>query len=129
MASSFPKKERLKSKKLFEQVFQDGKSLKQYPLKLIYLRAELTEDVKCQAGMAVPKRRIRKAVKRNRIKRLMREAYRLNKEPIFNKMLGNYALLFLYLGKEDPEYSEVEGSIKTLLFRFLNEIQDESKDQ
>lgn len=129
MASSFPKKERLKSKKLFEQVFQDGKSLKQYPLKLIYLRAELTEDVKCQAGMAVPKRRIRKAVKRNRIKRLMREAYRLNKEPIFNKILGNYALLFLYLGKEDPEYSEVEGSIKTLLLRFLNEIQDESKDQ
>lgn len=129
MASSFPKKERLKSKKLFEQVFQDGKSLKQYPLKLIYLRAELTEDVKCQAGMAVPKRRIRKAVKRNRIKRLMREAYRLNKEPIFNKILGNYALLFLYLGKEDPEYAEVEGSMKTLLLRFLNEIQDESKDQ
>jgi ribonuclease P protein component len=129
MASSFPKKERLKSKKLFEQVFQDGKSLKQYPLKLIYLGAELTEDVKCQAGMAVPKRRIRKAVKRNRIKRLMREAYRLNKEPIFNKILGNYALLFLYLGKEDPEYAEVEGSMKTLLLRFLNEIQDESKDQ
>ena len=128
MASSFPKKERLKSKKLFERVFQDGKPLKQYPLKLIYLRAELTEDVKCQAGMAVPKRRIRKAVKRNRIKRLMREAYRLNKEPIFNKMLGNYALLFLYLGKEGPEYSEVEGSMKTLLLRFLNEIQDESKD-
>ena len=129
MAFSFPKKERLKSKKLFEQVFQDGKSLKQYPLKLIYLETELTEDVKCQAGMAVPKRRIRQAVKRNRIKRIMRESYRLNKEPIFNKMQGSYALLFLYLGKESPEYSKVEGSMKTLLLRFLNDIQDESKDQ
>lgn len=129
MASSFPKKERLKSKKMIEQVFQDGKTLKQYPLKLFYLRAELTEDSKCQAAMAVPKKRIRQAVKRNRIKRLMREAYRQNKEPIFNKMVGNYALLFLYLGKEGPEYREVESAMKTLLLRFLNEIQDERKDQ
>lgn len=126
MAFSFPKKERLKSKKLIEQVFQDGKNLKQFPLKLIYLKTELNEEVKCQAAMAVPKKRIRQAVKRNRIKRLMREAYRLNKGPIFNKMLGNYALLFLYIGKESPEYEEVERAMKALLSRFLNEIQDEN---
>ncbi|MDX1313971.1 MAG: ribonuclease P protein component [Eudoraea sp.] len=129
MAFSFPKNERLKSKKLIELVFQDGKNLKQFPLKLIYLKADLPEDVKCQVAMAVPKKRIRQAVKRNRIKRLMREAYRLNREPIFNKIVGNYALLFLYLGKESPEYREVERAMKTLLLKFSNEIQDESKDQ
>ena len=129
MAFSFPKNERLKSKKLIELVFQDGKNLKQFPLKLIYLKADLPEDVKCQVAMAVPKKRIRQAVKRNRIKRLMREAYRLNREPIFNKIVGNYALLILYLGKESPEYREVERAMKTLLLKFSNEIQDESKDQ
>lgn len=126
MAFSFPKNERLKSKKLIEQVFQDGNSLKQYPLKLIYLKAGLPDDVSCQAAMAVPKRRIRQAVKRNRIKRLMREAYRLNKGSIFNKIVGNYALLFLYLGKESPDYKEVERAMKSLLVQFLNETGDES---
>ncbi|MCX2718496.1 ribonuclease P protein component [Lentiprolixibacter aurantiacus] len=128
MAFSFPKKERLSSKKLIEQVFQEGSNLKQFPLKLIYLETSLPENVKCQAAMAVPKKRIRLAVKRNRIKRLMREAYRINKGPIFNKMEGNYALLFLYLGKESPDYRQVEKAMKDLLLRFLKEIHDESKD-
>mgnify|MGYP000072492891 CR=1 FL=1 len=106
-----------------------GKNLKKSPLKLIYLETDLPEEVKCQAAMAVPKKRVRQAVKRNRIKRLMREAYRLNKQLIFNKIVGNYALLFLYLGKESPDYREVEHAMKLLLLQFLNEIRDESKDQ
>ncbi len=126
MASSFPKKERLKSKKLIEQVFQDGKSLKRFPLKLFYLKTDLPEAVKCQAAMAVPKKRVRQAVKRNHIKRLMRESYRLQKEPIFNKLLGNYALLFLYLGDESPEYEYMEDAMKALLMRFLKESENES---
>ena len=129
MAFSFPKNERLKSRKLIEQVFQDGKNLKKFPLKLIYLKTDLPEEVRCQAAMAVPKKKVRQAVKRNRIKRLMREAYRINKESLFNKIVGNYALLFLYLGKESPDYRVVEQSMKTLLEQFLNEIGDESKDQ
>ena len=129
MAFSFPKNERLKSRKLIERVFQDGNNLKQYPLKLLYLKADLPVEVKCQAAMAVPKKRIKHAVKRNRIKRLMREAYRLNKASIFNRIVGNYALLFLYIGKESPDYREVERAMKTLLLQFLNEIGDESKNQ
>ena len=129
MAFSFPKNERLKSRKLIEQVFQDGKNLKKFPRKLIYRKTDLPEEVRCQAARAVPKKKVRHAVKRNRIKRLMREAYRINKEPLFNKIVGNYALLFLYLGKESPDYRIVEQSMQVLLEQFLNEIGDESKDQ
>lgn len=129
MASSFPKKERLKSRKLIEQLFQEGKTLKRFPLKLFYLKTDLPEAVTCQVAMAVPKKKVRQAVKRNRIKRLMRETYRLEKEPIFNKLLGNYALLFLYLGEESPDYGQMEDAMKALLMRFLKESENESKDQ
>ena len=129
MAFSFPKKERLRSKKLLEQVFEEGKSIKRFPLKLIYLKTPLPEEVKVQAAMAVPKKRVRLAVKRNRIKRLMREAYRLHKGAIFNKAVGNFALLFLYLGKESPDYREIEGAMKVLLELFLKKMQDEKNDQ
>ncbi len=129
MAFSFPKKERLKSKKLLEQVFEEGKSIKRFPLKLIYLKTPLPEAVSFQAAMAVPKKRVRLAVKRNRIKRLMREAYRLQKGVIFNKAVGNFALLFLYLGKESPEYQEIDSTMKVLLDLFLKETQDERNDQ
>ncbi len=129
MAFSFPKKERLKSKKLLEQVFEEGKSIKRFPLKLIYLKTPLPEAVSFQAAMAVPKKKVRLAVDRNRIKRLMREAYRHHKGDIFNKAVGNFALLFLYLGKESPEFREIEGAMKVLLELFLKEIHDEEKDQ
>ncbi|MBT8204492.1 MAG: ribonuclease P protein component [Eudoraea sp.] len=128
MAFSFPKKERLKSKKLLEQVFEEGKSIKRFPLKLIYLKTPLPEAVILQAAMAVPKKRVKLAVKRNRIKRLMREAYRLHKGAIFNKAVGNFALLFLYLGKESPDYREIEGAMKALLELFLKETDDERDD-
>lgn len=129
MAFSFPKKERLKSKKLIEQVFEEGKSIKRFPLKLIYLKTPLPEDVPCQVAMAVPKKKVRQAVKRNRIKRLMRESYRLQKGDTFNKTVGNFALLFLYLGKESPEYREIDSAMTVLLDKFLKETQDEKNDE
>ena len=129
MAFSFPKKERLKSKKLIEQVFEEGKSIKRFPLKLIYLKTPLPEDVPCQVAMAVPKKKVRQAVKRNRIKRLMRESCRLQKGDTFNKTVGNFALLFLYLGKESPEYREIDSAMTVLLDKFLKETQDEKNDE
>src|SRR5690606_15852401 len=119
MDFSFPKKEKLKRKKLIEQLFEGGKGISSYPVKLIYLRTELPEDVQIQAGVTVSKRNFKRAVQRNRIKRLLRESYRLNKHLVFNNIEGNFAFLFLYIGKEMPEYEQVEASIKTVLHKFV----------
>ena len=119
MGQTFPKKERLKSRKILESLMQKGQSVRSYPLKLIYLPAELPENVPVQAAMAVGKRQFKSAVKRNRIKRLLREAYRLNKGPIFNNIERNYAFLILYIGSDLPSFDMVNQAMTKLLQKFM----------
>lgn len=125
MGLTFPKKEKLKNKKRIEQLFVAGKSVSSYPLKLIYLKTDRTPDVPFQTAVTVPKRNFKSAVKRNRIKRLMRESYRLNKDLIFNNSEGSFAFLFVYLGKETPSYQEIDARMKGVLHKFKKKIDHE----
>lgn len=122
MNFKFPKSEKLKSKKLIEQLFNEGQSIVVFPIKLIYLKVDTPLPAKVKAAVSVPKSNFKSAVKRNRIKRLMREGYRLNKHQIFNNMEGNFAFLFLYLGKEMPEYSIVEKCMLHIFNKFLKKV-------
>ena len=117
---TFPKKEKLKSKKLIEKLFAEGKPVSAFPIKLIYLPTDFIEDTRIKTGVAVPKKNFKSAVKRNRIKRLMRESYRLNKHLVFNNSEGSFAFLFLYLGREMPSQSNVEKAMKDVMKRFLS---------
>ena len=125
MEYRFSKKEKLKSKKLIDKLFTEGESVSSYPIKLIYLKTELPFNVPVQAGVTVPKKNFKSAVKRNRIKRLLRESYRLNKALIFNNSEGPFAFLFLYLGKEMPEYQKIDENIKVALHKFKKKIDHE----
>jgi ribonuclease P protein component len=125
MHYSFSKKEKLKSKKRIAQLFEEGKALTVYPLKLIY--SEVNEQPsKIQAGVSVPKKNFKSAVTRNRIKRLLRESYRLNKAIVFNNTQGEFAFLFLYLGKETPTFLEVQGKMKALLKKFNDRVHEKT---
>lgn len=125
MDFSFPKKEKLKSKKLIEQLFAEGEHLKNFPIKLIYLQADFDEEVRAKAMVIAPKKNFKSAVKRNRIKRLLREAYRLNKPYVFNNIEGNYAFAILYLGKEMPDYPLVDKKVKGVFDKFIKKVSHE----
>ncbi len=124
-----PMKEKLKSKVLFEQLFNEGVHLKQFPLKLLYIKTTFDDSALLKLGVVAPKKKFKSAIKRNRIKRLLREAYRLNKHLVFNNVEGNFAFLFLYLGNKMPNYKEVDKAMVQLLEAFLKKESHEKIDE
>ncbi len=120
MRVTFGKKEKLKKKKEIELLFSEGKSISKYPIRLVYRKTFFEENIKIKAGVSVSKRNFKKAVTRNRIKRLLRESYRKNKYIVANTT-HQFAFMFLYSGKEMPEYSVVESKIKGILQKFVEQ--------
>nr|WKN39064.1 ribonuclease P protein component [Tunicatimonas sp. TK19036] len=119
MRKTFPKREKLTHKKQIDTLFREGKSRVLYPIRFIYL--PVTGQVCHQALFTVPKRNYKKAVDRNRIKRQMREAYRLHKHLIpYNPSNNVHFLLgYIYIGKQKAAYQQIETKIKESLVRLI----------
>ncbi len=122
---TFNQKEKLKSKKLIEKLFTEGKSVSVFPLRLVYLPTIFDDGVLVKTGVSVSKRHFKTAVDRNRVKRLMREAYRLNKAVHFNNLTTAYAFMILYIGKEKPTLAEMETKMKQLFEKFSKNVSEE----
>ena len=119
MKFTFNKKQKLKGEKLIAQLFAEGQSVAAYPLRLVYLKTTFEDHVKMKVGVSVSKRNFKNAVDRNRIKRLMREAYRLQNEVYFNNFSDSYALMILYIGKDGTDFETVTSKMKQLLDKFI----------
>ena len=124
MSFTYPQKEKLKSRKLIDKLFTEGKSVSVYPLRMVYLSTALNGDILAKTGVSVSKRNFKKAPDRNRIKRLLREAYRLNKATYFNNLSTQHAFMILYIGKEKPTFLQVETKMKQLFEKFSNKISE-----
>ena len=121
---TFNKKEKLKSKKLIDQLFTEGQSVSAYPLRLVYLRTTFADNIVAKTGVSVSKRNFKTAVDRNRIKRLLREAYRLNKSDFINNLKTPHAFMVLYIGKDKPTLVQVETKMKALFEKFSSKISE-----
>ena len=118
MDESFGKDEKLKSKKLIDILFQEGKSVKKYPLKLIYLPITNPEIKNFKTGVSVPKKLVKTAVGRNRIKRLMREAFRKNKYLVTSNFTQPYALMFIYISRDEISLEDLNKAMMKVMEKF-----------
>jgi ribonuclease P protein component len=120
------KTERLKRRKIIEQLFSEGRAVTAFPIRVQYKLVSQPETAQLQAGFSASSRNFKKAVDRNRIKRLLREAYRLQKAPLEQALQTKQqqlALFLIYTGKELPAYALIKEKVEAVLKKLLLAIQ------
>ncbi|KAB1157109.1 ribonuclease P protein component [Flavobacterium luteum] len=129
MNFTYPKSEKLKSKKTIDLLFSEGKSVSKFPLRLVYIESDYgiatDSEQKIKMGVSVSKKYFKHAVDRNYFKRVLRETYRLNKHLLTENLDKPYAFMFFYQTKERLTYQEIETKTIQLFEKFLVQIKKE----
>jgi len=123
---TFKKEERLCNKRLIDELFHSGSSFLCYPFKASWLYHTQPQQYPVQVLFSVPKRRYKRAVDRNLIKRCMRESYRLHKQQnLYNLLQSADKTIVLsvgYIGKEIAPYSVIEKKMQKLLTQLAEQL-------
>jgi len=123
---TFKKEERLCNKRLIDELFHNGSSFLCYPFKASWLLVDGPQQVPVQVLFAVAKKRYKRAVDRNLLKRRMREAYRLQKQQHLYDFLAqadkSITLSISYIGKEINDYKLIEKKMLKLLTQLCEGI-------
>ena len=113
---SFEKKEKVTGKKRIDNLFENGSSFVSYPLRVVYFKENIQPESESLISVmvSIPKKRIKLSVRRNRLKRLIREAYRQNKSRLYDYCLENGIrcdIAFVYLKDEIVDYENIRKSV------------------
>lgn len=125
---TFKRDEKLKSRKAIGHLFKTGKQFSNFPFKILWMYNEAATS-SLQTGFAVSSKHFKNAVDRNRVKRLMREAYRLQKNELQSQLIKNnkqVSVFFIYVGNELPKYDfifEKTGNVLKRLSKILTDQQ------
>lgn len=117
----FGREEKLKSRKAIEQLFREGDSFSVFPFRVIWKLTE-TAPAHLQVGFTVSSKQFKKAVDRNRIKRLTREAWRLQKNELQLSLQENgkyLSVFFIFVGNELPDYPFLFGKTTKVIKRLI----------
>jgi ribonuclease P protein component len=127
---TFSKEERLTGKTNIDQLFNEGKSFNLFPFKVLYSILDLPAEPLARLLIAIPKKKVKHAVDRNRLRRLVREAYRLNRTAFFaclETRSVHLHIALIYTGDSvDLTYKEVELKIIACLVKLEKIIASES---
>jgi ribonuclease P protein component len=121
---SLGKAERIKSHAIFNELFLKGRSVHGQLIKVIYTITDYNEKYPVKAAFVVPKRNIRNAYMRNRIRRLMKESYRKNKKVLYDRtgqLKKGIQVAFVFNGTSAISYAETEEKIIVILHRLIQE--------
>jgi ribonuclease P protein component len=118
---SYGKKEKLKSRKELDALFNGGKSFLVFPVKVLYAYTDATSAA-VKTGVGVSSRYFKKATDRNRVKRLLRETYRTEKAPLLEVIQTQSLSLnvfLLYVDKSLPEYTNLKKVMNTVIQKLI----------
>jgi len=125
--NSFSKSEHLCGEKRITRLFTQGEAFIAYPLRVVYILEPRKDIVPVSVMVSVPKKRFKLAVKRNRLKRLMREAYRLNKllliEKVEEKQLQLH-IAFNYVSDDELDFAAVDKKMKLAIQKLMAKIEN-----
>ncbi|WP_421921086.1 ribonuclease P protein component [Marinifilum sp.] len=128
---TFEKAERLTHKILIGKLFSEGNGFSCYPFRVVWKAADLHSNYPAQVAITVSKRNFKHAVKRNLLKRRIREIYRLNKHKLYEELENKnvqIAFMLVYLPKKIMETADMEDSLKKALQRIPKEYEKHSKN-